>query len=57
MEEKKKTPFRMIIDIDKQLHYEFKMHAMKKNITLKAWVIQACIDAVKKQKEYDEPKT
>ena len=56
MKEKETETKRLSIDIPAGLHYELRLFALKYNTTLSACVIQALIDILKKQKQYQKGK-
>lgn len=51
MKEAKK---KLIIEIEEALHQEIKMRALLKNINMKAWILRAIADAIKKEDSYNE---
>jgi len=54
MEEKqKKTPKRLLIDIDVDLHSKIKARAAARNITLKTYITRAILRAIAEEQKYE----
>ena len=53
MEEIKKKPKRLVIDIPEDLHTRVKLRATTRNITIRLWVLRALIFALTKEEKYE----
>jgi predicted HicB family RNase H-like nuclease len=52
---KEKSPLkRMITEIPHEIHHEIKLHALLKNMTIRQYVMQAVIEKIRKDREYNE---
>lgn len=50
---KRKTPKRLLINISEELHKNIKMRATFRNVSIKDYVIQAVIERIVKEKQYE----
>lgn len=53
MEKIRKSPKRLIIDIDEKFHQQIKYQALKRNITLRRWIYRVISEALKKEEQYE----
>ena len=51
----RKSPKRLLINIDEKSHTLFKLSAAKRNITLRQWVYRALVEALRKEESYEQP--
>ncbi len=52
MEEKiRKTPRRLVINIDEDLHYEIKKRALFRNVTMSNWVLVAIQERIDEERK------
>lgn len=49
----RKTPKRLVVNMNEEDHKEIKQRALNKGITLRAWIGQAIRDAIEKEKQYE----
>ena len=52
-DDKKEARKRLLLDITEDQHREIKMRAVKRNITIKKWVMRAIAEAIAKEKKYE----
>ena len=52
-ENRRKTPKRLVVNMNEEDHKEIKQRALDKNITIRAWIGQAIKDAIAKEKQYE----
>ena len=53
MENKRKTPRRLVIDLTDEEHQLIRIYAAKRNITIKKFVLRAITEAVIREKQYE----
>lgn len=53
MEDKKVSPKRLVIDINEEMHTKIKIHAAKRNISIRKWAIRAILKAIKDEEQYE----
>jgi predicted HicB family RNase H-like nuclease len=54
MKEKRIGPKRLTLDIDENMHAEVKSRAARRNIPLRLWVYRALLEAINKEKQYEQ---
>lgn len=52
MEQKRKSPKRLILNIDEKTHHTIREKALAKNITLRVWVLRAIHHQMRKEDQY-----
>lgn len=50
----RKSPKRLVIDIDEEVHQQIKLRSAIRNITIRKWVSRALSEALKKEEQYDK---
>jgi len=56
MENMKKSPNRLSIELHEELHKSIKIYAAMRNITIRKWVYQALIQALASEEKYNAAK-
>lgn len=54
MEQKKEFSKRIVIEVSNEIHIKIKMHATKRNITIRKWALRALLKAIKEEEKYEQ---
>ena len=49
----RKGPKRLTIDINEEMHKQIKMLAIKRNITLRTWLVRLIVNGIQEEKKYE----